>query len=801
MKLRRWTRFATCLATLALLAAALLCLRRLSPALASPPPGASVGAQFSNLFVRPDGSGDACTQGSPCALATAMSKAHNGDTLYLAAGTYTGSGAAVLFVAKNIAILGGWDGTTAPGPLRDPDAYPSVLDGQGQRRVIDVDKGVVLTLDGLEVTRGAASDYGAGLSAWATHLFLSNMSFYTNVVTAPSGGDAHGGGAAVQGGEVHISTSYFAFNAATCAQCNNTWGGGLSITGTMTATVESSLFDSNDAREGAGLAFESPDEQSILLRYVTFDGNGRGWSATGAGCSVGGGMRLQGGQAVVQQCWFLYNQGFFGGGGLAVMGGRLSLERCFLAYNRGAPGAGIAFSQAPSFTLSNNMIQQNWAPSGGVPSGVYAEMGSRGALLHNTIAGNLSNGAGIGIELDGETNVSAVNTILVGHSVGISVGVGCRAALEGTLWGAGDSANDTERVVYGTLTPGSVNVRGDPQFVNAAFYDYHIGPGSAAIDRGVNAGVRVDYDGDLRPSGAGYDIGADEYVAPASTPTTTPGPTGSATPTPTRTGTPVSTPTRTATPTATPTRTAAPSGIQIYYTDSMENPGAIHHYDPRTGTEEVIFRRAGGHMMFFCLADYPQRIYYVDPSNFRILQSTFQDGAWGPEQVVYAPTHNARDIAVKTEGGATAIYFADDNGWQGNGTIFRYARGVLTPFYTVNIAPPVDVWRGDFCFGAGDDLYLSQGNEQNAKIFRVHGGTLSLFYDPPGDRCVKGLSFVPGALYYGDFQQRIYRLDLATLTETQVYYGTGIVHIGDIEVLGTEAPLEVRMYLPVIVKH
>jgi uncharacterized repeat protein (TIGR01451 family) len=40
--------------------------------------------------------------------------------------------------------------------------------------------------------------------------------------------------------------------------------------------------------------------------------------------------------------------------------------------------------------------------------------------------------------------------------------------------------------------------------------DYHIGPGSAAIDAGVDAGVTTDIDGQARPSGLGPDLGADE---------------------------------------------------------------------------------------------------------------------------------------------------------------------------------------------------------------------------------------------------------------------------------------------------
>jgi hypothetical protein len=50
-------------------------------------------------------------------------------------------------------------------------------------------------------------------------------------------------------------------------------------------------------------------------------------------------------------------------------------------------------------------------------------------------------------------------------------------------------------------------VDGDPAF---AADGYHILPGSAAIDAGVNVSVTTDIDGDPRPNGPGYDIGADE---------------------------------------------------------------------------------------------------------------------------------------------------------------------------------------------------------------------------------------------------------------------------------------------------
>jgi hypothetical protein len=55
---------------------------------------------------------------------------------------------------------------------------------------------------------------------------------------------------------------------------------------------------------------------------------------------------------------------------------------------------------------------------------------------------------------------------------------------------------------------------GDPFFVNAPAGDYRIQADSAARDRVNSLGYAYDFEGDLRPMGAGgtpYDVGADEF--------------------------------------------------------------------------------------------------------------------------------------------------------------------------------------------------------------------------------------------------------------------------------------------------
>jgi len=61
---------------------------------------------------------------------------------------------------------------------------------------------------------------------------------------------------------------------------------------------------------------------------------------------------------------------------------------------------------------------------------------------------------------------------------------------------------------------GDPYVEGDPRFVDPAGIDLHLQADSPAIDRGSDLDAPGDdLDGQTRPAGPGYDIGADEYIA------------------------------------------------------------------------------------------------------------------------------------------------------------------------------------------------------------------------------------------------------------------------------------------------
>jgi uncharacterized repeat protein (TIGR01451 family) len=97
------------------------------------------------------------------------------------------------------------------------------------------------------------------------------------------------------------------------------------------------------------------------------------------------------------------------------------------------------------------------------------------------------------------------NSILVSQTVGITVTAGSTATLNGALW-FGNGANTGGA---GDITVNH-EITGDLAFAPDG---YHLTAASAAIDQGVDAGVTTDIDGDPRPIGAGYDLGADEFPA------------------------------------------------------------------------------------------------------------------------------------------------------------------------------------------------------------------------------------------------------------------------------------------------
>jgi len=227
--------------------------------------------------------------------------------------------------------------------------------------------------------------------------------------------------------------------------------------------------------------------------------------------SNGGAIYLSAARATIKGNLIYGNQGGHGGGvGIASGSAPAILSGNWIWGNSAESGGGVYIWYNPT-RLDNNFIVENQATRDGAGIYVYE---AKPVLVHNTLARNIG-GDGSGVFVGVSAEVALTNTIIVSHTVGITVTSGSTATLEATLWGSGAWGNGTDWGGGGAIFTGTVDIWGDPVFVDPGGGDYHISPDSAAVNAGVDAGVTTDVDGDPRPVGSGYDIGADEYSASA----------------------------------------------------------------------------------------------------------------------------------------------------------------------------------------------------------------------------------------------------------------------------------------------
>ena len=218
----------------------------------------------------------------------------------------------------------------------------------------------------------------------------------------------------------------------------------------------------------------------------------------------GGGLFLNGSAAIIEGCEILSNTADSGAGAYLV-GGSDHLERSIIRANKSDWGGGGLFLNGSDSILTNNVIIDNQAGTyeGG---GIFLYSGAP-RLLYTTLANNSK--SGIFVDNGGgsfSTMVTMTNTIISGHTVGVKLSSrqNNTVTLTATLWhGNGADRESGSGVINHTKDYG-----GDPAF---AADGYHLTASSAAIDKGVDAGVHKDIDGEIRPWSGGYDIGADEF--------------------------------------------------------------------------------------------------------------------------------------------------------------------------------------------------------------------------------------------------------------------------------------------------
>lgn len=485
------------------------------------------------------------------------------DTILVAAGSYTGIGNEVVLLNKSVTLSGGWDASFSA------QSGTSTIDGEETRRGITVNSGVTAIVERFTVQNGTANS-GGGIYNAGT-LALTNSIVSDN--TADSGGGIYNykgtltlnnttisnNTAGTRGGGLQLRLGDATLTGNTIASNTAQYGGGLFLEEVNEITFSENMVVSNTATASSGGGLFVDDGHKITSNGDTFTANTAHWNGGGLymendtratltkitvtsnTARNGGGLVLgEDTYVTLRQSTVVSNTAQYGGGLFVVdnydatlidniitgnradiAGGGLYAPFCCVVTldgnavlsNTAQYGGGL-YLQEIEATLTNDIVADNQAGVAG--SGLYVDDSSSLELLHTTIARN-AGGDGSGLLVTGSgwsySTVAMTNTILVGHTVGVTVTAGNTVTLQATLWGAGTWANTADWGGAGAVLTGTpaYNYWKDPAFANPDIGDYHIRIGSAAIDAGVDAGTRDDMDGQGRPHYGGCDLGTDEW--------------------------------------------------------------------------------------------------------------------------------------------------------------------------------------------------------------------------------------------------------------------------------------------------
>jgi hypothetical protein len=424
----------------------------------------------------------------------AVDAAAPGDEILVAADTYTGVSARagvtqVVYISKTVTIRGGYTTTNWTTPY--PITQPTTLDAEGQGRVFYITGDISPTIEGLRITGGDATGLGGGFCPWmdagggvyiiTATATISDSWLYSNTTAWD------GGGLYLSYGAATLSGNTFTVNTA------NRYGGGLLLYHSG-ATLISNTITANTAEDCGGLFLLGGNAATLSGNVVT----------SNTAYSWGGGLCLEVSNATLSGNAITGNTAGSRGGGLHLSSSDATLNGNTVISNTAElDGGGLALWHSDA-TLTNNVVADNEADRAG--GGLYIK-NSSSHMLHTTIARNIGgDGSGIYVTNYGSnySTVALTNTILVSHTVGISVTGGNTVTVNGVLW-------------YGTpitisqAAMATVAVQNQHEGAPAFAADgYHLTGASAGINKGVAAGVTTDIDGQSRD--AIPDLGADEFV-------------------------------------------------------------------------------------------------------------------------------------------------------------------------------------------------------------------------------------------------------------------------------------------------
>ncbi|MCP4540748.1 MAG: tandem-95 repeat protein [Chloroflexi bacterium] len=435
------------------------------------------------------------------------------------AGSCTGSGSNVVYLDESLTLRGGYTLTNWSVPYAD--TYATVLDGEGARRVIQVDA-MAATVEGFHIYNGYTSDRGGGIyieGGVDQVSLIRNNWIHSNTVDGGGGGIFIGGGSpTIQGNEIY-------HNAAP-----DSWGGGIYIDNSA-ALIQDNTIYTNTSKSGGGMYVLGT--QAIVEYNRIYENS----AVAGDGTDQGGGGIYAFGDVLVRRNVISGNvtydlpaafQDVRGGGMYARAASvgttdRVTVEQNLIYGNAvvhsGSPeaqGGGVyVFDRMVAgqslVLVQNNVVYSNTSDQEGGGIGVRGNA----VIDANTVYGNQSNnnqGGGIARYNGGG---GAGDPIVRNNIVISNTGYGIHSLEPARITvDYNDLLGNTLADCFNVdCNPGtSTNLNADPQFEDLGGFDFRLQAGSLCIDAvTVITHPVYDYDNYARPFGQYADMGAHEY--------------------------------------------------------------------------------------------------------------------------------------------------------------------------------------------------------------------------------------------------------------------------------------------------